>query len=365
MKIHEPDAQKNKDSVSLPADLIRTLGMVLVILLHASNEYYGAVITNPLESNFYWWTTTVYRSIALPCVPLFIMLSGAFLLRSSKVNEPIRVFLKKRLSRIGIAFVFWGFAYLAWSFFDRNIPVTVSNVIQGLVKGLFTGPYYHFWFLYVIAGLYLITPVLRAVVGFGERKILRYLIVLWIVGVAIVPLIELAAGYDLNNVFVIGGWIGYFILGTYLQRVRVRSSILYGLLLTGLVWTIASTWVMNSALSALGQYNFFMDDLAANVILASVCLYMILSKFPADWPGSKHPHFGRFVHAISMNTLPIYLFHIIILESLQKGYFGFKLSLTVMNPIVEVPLITAVTLLITLGLVLIMKKIPVLKKLIG
>ena len=364
MRIQEPGNQKSTDSISLPADLIRILAIVLVIMLHASNEYYGAVAIT-LEPNLYWWTATVYKAVAIPCVPLFIMLSGALLLRSSKVNEPIRVFLKKRLRRIGIAFVFWGAVYLAWSFFDKNIPVTVSNVVQGIIKGLFTGPYYHFWFLYVIAGLYLITPILRGIVGFGERKILRYLIVFWFVGIAIVPLIELAAGYDLSNVFLIGGWIGYFVLGTYLQRVHVRSSILYVFLSVGLVWTIVSTWIMNFAFSSLNQYNFFMDDQAANVILASVVLFMILSKFQADWPGSKHPHLGRVVHEVSMNTLPIYLFHIIILESLQKGYFGFKLSLTVMNPIVEVPLITAVTLLITLGLVLIMKKIPILRTLIG
>jgi surface polysaccharide O-acyltransferase-like enzyme len=361
----EPDNQKNKDSVSLPADLIRTIGIVLVILLHASNEYYGAIVRTPLETNVYWWTTTVYKSIAIPCVPLFIMLSGTLLLRSSKVNEPIRVFLKKRLSRIGLAFLFWGAVYLAWAFFITGNPVTFSNVTQGIVKGLFTGPYYHFWFLYVIAGLYLITPILRAVVGFGERKILRYLVVLWLVGIAIIPPIQLVAGFNILNVFVIGGWIGYFVLGTYLQRVHVRSSVLYGLLAAGIVWTIMSTWAMNFAFSGLGQYNFFMDDLSANVLLASVALFMILSKVSADWPGSKHPNLSKFVHAISINTLPIYLFHIIILESLQKGFFGFKLSLTVINPIIEVPLLTAITLLITLGLVLVMKKIPIIKKLIG
>jgi surface polysaccharide O-acyltransferase-like enzyme len=92
---------------------------------------------------------------------------------------------------------------------------------------------------------------------------------------------------------------------------------------------------------------------------------MILSKFKPDWPGSNHPHIGRVVHAISSNTLPIFLFHVIILESLQRGYFGFKLSLTIINPIIGVPLITIVTFFITFGLVLIMRKIPVLKKLIG
>jgi len=180
------------------------------------------------------------------------------------------------------------------------------------------------------------------------------------------PLLQLLTGYTLNtSIFVFGGWVGYFVLGTYLQKVRVRSSILYGLFFLGLIWTVASTWFMNFLFQSLEQDYFFFDYLTANVIVASVSLFMILSKFKVDWPGSNHPRVSRFIHAISSNTLPIFLFHIIILESLQRGYFGFKLSLTIINPIIGVPLITIVTFFITFGLVLIMGKVHVLKKLIG
>ena len=116
---------------------------------------------------------------------------------------------------------------------------------------------------------------------------------------------------------------------------------------------------------SLEQDYFFLDYLTANLIAASVALFMLLSRFKADWPGSNNPRVSQVAHAISENTLPIYLLHVIILESLQRGYFGFQLSLTTMNPVIGVPLITIVTFFITFGLVLIMKKIPVLKKLIG
>ena len=294
------------------------------------------------------------------------MLSGALLLQPSKVNEPIRVFLRKRLSRLGLAYLFWSVVYLAWGFFVTQVPVTLSNITEGLVKGLFTGPYYHFWFLYLIAGLYLITPILRAVIAHGDPKILRYLIVLWFLGVAVVPILQLIVGYGLySSVFVLGGWIGYFVLGVYVQKMQVRSSVLYVLLFLGLVWTVVGTWFMTFLFSPLGQYYFFLDYLTANVIVASVCLFLILSRFPADWPGTNHPHASRVVRAVSKNVLPIYLLHVIILESLQKGYFGFKLSLTTLNPIVGVPVIAVVVFFVTFGLVLLLKRVPVLKKLIG
>jgi surface polysaccharide O-acyltransferase-like enzyme len=358
--------KKGEGEFSLPVDLIRTVAILLVMILHASNEYYTAIQGTPLDSALYWGTSTIYKSLSLPCVPLFVMLSGALLLQQSKVHEPIRIFLRKRLNRIGLAFLFWGIIYLVWAFFITNTPVTPNNVVLGIERSIFTGPYYHFWFLYLIVGLYLITPILRAVIGFKDPRILKYLIIVWFLGVGIVPLINLIFGQTLNtSLFVLGGSIGYFVLGTYLQSVNVRTSTLGGLFFLGLGWTITSTWVMNFLFSPVGQNNFFLDYTTANVIIMSVTLFMILSKFPADWPGSKHPLVRRAIHVICINTLPIYLFHVIILQSLQRGYFGFQLSLTTMNPIVGIPFMAAVTFSITLALVLVMKQVPVLNKLIG
>jgi len=68
---------------------------------------------------------------------------------------------------------------------------------------------------------------------------------------------------------------------------------------------------------------------------------------------------------ISKNTLPIYLFHLIVLESLQNGYLGFKLSVTTLNPLVEIPLATAVTLAICLAVIVPLKKVPYLGRLLG
>ena len=109
MERHSLDPRKK---IAIPDDLIRTLAIFLVILLHASNEALQASSVSAAD----WWTAVVYKSVALSCVPLFVMLSGALLLQPAKLNEPIRVFLKKRLSRLGLAFAFWSGVYLSWSF---------------------------------------------------------------------------------------------------------------------------------------------------------------------------------------------------------------------------------------------------------
>jgi surface polysaccharide O-acyltransferase-like enzyme len=113
------------------------------------------------------------------------------------------------------------------------------------------------------------------------------------------------------------------------------------------------------------QGNFFFGYLTINVIIGSVALFLILLRFHSDWPGTNHKTIGRITQAMSKNTLPIFLFHVIILESFERGFFGFKLSFTTLNPIIEIPLLAALTLFITLGLILLMRKVPILKKLIG
>ncbi len=359
--------------INLPVDLIRCLAIFLVVFLHSSN---ATLQLFPVSSS-YWWTGVVYKSLTLACVPLFIMLSGALLLRPQKVNEPIRVFLKKRLSRLGLAFVFWSAIYTIWGFYVYHVPVTLSNIYLSVVKDLFTGAWYQFWFIYLIVGLYLVTPILRVVIAYASPKIIRYLILIWFLGVAIVPLAQLASGYELDLVVVIGGWVGYFVLGVYLQTIKLRNAVLYGLLALSFALTIFGVWLMNFPLSGLNTPYFFFDYLTVNVIVGSSALFMILMKFCADWPGPNHKNLGRLTHAISKNTLPIFLFHVLILEFFERGiftlilnyfkitFFSLTLNPSTLNPIIEIPLIAVLTFFITLGLVLVMRRVPILKKLIG
>ena len=54
-----------------------------------------------------------------------------------------------------------------------------------------------------------------------------------------------------------------------------------------------------------------------------------------------------------------------VLEAFQKGFFGFTISVNTLNPAIEIPLITGLTLFVCLGIVLPLKKIPFVQKLIG
>lgn len=83
---------------TVPADLIRTIAIVGVIVLHAANEAIAPQVMNQTEI-YRWWMVNIYQTLGRTGVPLFVMLTGALLLQPSK-NEPLSVFFKKRWARI-------------------------------------------------------------------------------------------------------------------------------------------------------------------------------------------------------------------------------------------------------------------------
>ncbi|MCX8150455.1 MAG: acyltransferase family protein [Candidatus Bathyarchaeota archaeon] len=345
----------------LNADLIRVVAITFVIFLHAATEPHEVSDIMASEEVTRWWVSNIYSSLARPAVPMFIMLSGALLLQPSKLNEPLRVFFKKRLARIGPPFLFWSLAYFAWRAFVNNEVLTFNSVLHSIL----TGPYLHFWFLYLITGLYLVTPLLRIIVAYADWKIIRYFLGLWVIGTAILPVLNMTEKFNLLGlVFIMTGGIGYFLVGPYLLRIRPRRWFLFLLFLAGTTWTIIGAYIVTGTIGErFGQ--IFYEPTSVSVIVASIALFMFLANFPADKSQKCCAPLNRLLTQISQNTLPIYLFHVMVLESLQKGFFGFRISITTMNPILEAPLLTLLTLFICLSVIYAAKKIPAVKKLIG
>ncbi|MCW3982907.1 MAG: acyltransferase family protein [Candidatus Bathyarchaeota archaeon] len=351
---------------ALPVDLIRTVAIVLVILLHASIEPNPNVDFMSPQGVELWWVSNVYDSIGRMCIPLFVMLTGALLLQPSKAEEPLRMFFKKRWSRIGIPIIFWNIVFFVWIFTVKEQPFSVVAVVQGLLAG----PYVHFWYLYVLIGLYLVTPLLRVIVVHADWKLIRYFLVVWFLGTGIIPLLFLCSSISpqavwfRDSVFILTGLVGYYLFGAYATQIRVRAGVLWTGLILSTLWTILGTYLLVGTLGeAYGQ--FFLDASSISVILASLSLFLILTAIPNRAIKNRLPLGSRVLKAISQNTLPIYIFHVIVLEALQYGYLGFKVSVTTINPIISVPLVTILTLMICLAIFAPLKKLPYVKRIIG
>ena len=370
---------------SVPVDVIRTVAIVGVILLHAAND-----LTSQ-QMNWFeivrWNTVTVYQSIGRLGVPLFLLLTGALLLQPSKLTEPIGVFFKKRVARIGLPFIFWGAIYFAWDFLVvnkiNNQPITTNSIIQGVL----TGPYYQFWYLYLLLGLYLITPILRVVMAHASRDLIKYILILWFLGAAIVPTIALVTSLHLDtNVLTITGYVGYFILGAYLLTVQISRSKLALYTAVGVTLTAIGTYVIAATVGGTEMY-FFQGYLSPTLIFAAASLFLLLIvvqsppstqtfAVPSDTENDFKPKEicaeppceskGRkLLRLISVNTLALYLFHVMVLETIQKGYLGFAINGNTINSVVGVPLNTVIVLFVSLGIIVGLKKVPGLKKLVG
>jgi surface polysaccharide O-acyltransferase-like enzyme len=294
------------------------------------------------------------------------MLTGALLLQPNKADEPIRVFFKKRWNRIGIPVLFWGAIFFVWDFTVKGQAFTVVSILQGVLAG----PYIHFWYVYILVGLYLITPLVRVLVAHADWRIIRYFLILWFVGTGLISILTLSvaispqAHWFRDSVFILTGLIGYFILGAYVNRLKFRRSLLYLGLVLGSVWTIIGTYILEGTLGSVYS-QFFLDASSFSVIVASVTLFLLLAAIPNSTIEVKLPRGSRILKVISQNSLPIYLFHVIVLEALQKGYLGIKISVTTINPLIEIPLVTAVTLLICLAILVPLKKLPYVNRIIG
>lgn len=350
---------------SVNVDLIRTIAMVEVILLHAAGRW--AITSqeinqmNPLEIT-HWGIVNIYQSIGAIAVPLFLMLTGALLLQPEK-QESLGVFFKKRWARIGLPSLFWGVAYFVWDFTVQNIPFTPSVIIQGILNG----PYTQMWYLYVLVSLYFLTPILRTFIAHADPTLIKYFAVLWIASVAIIPVFSLFTTFELNsNVFTLTGYVGFFVLGTYLSTVQIRRSTITILMILGISLTALFTYVLAANVGGKEMY-FFQQYFSPTVILASVMMFLLLLtiKPPTVQKESRPSAFHKLISVISQHTLAIFFIHVMIIESIQLGYFGFTLNRNTLNPIIEVPLLTAITLLASLAIILLLKKVPYLKKLIG
>jgi surface polysaccharide O-acyltransferase-like enzyme len=112
------------------------------------------------------------------------------------------------------------------------------------------------------------------------------------------------------------------------------------------------------------QTGFFHGYLSFNMIIASAALFLILISIPRTRVESGNGSFSRLLHWIGQNTLPIYLVHVIVLESLHLGLLGFYLPYT-HNLLIDVPVVATITFVLSSTIIYLLKKIPYVSKLMG
>ena len=114
--------------------------------------------------------------------------------------------------------LFWTLFYTAVKLFDGDISP------KELLTSLFSIPFSAqnegvLWFMYTLAGLYLITPILRGWLRTASGKEIRFYLIIWAVTMCY-PVLRLVL--DINDsstgvLYYVSGYAGYFVLGYWMQ----------------------------------------------------------------------------------------------------------------------------------------------------
>jgi surface polysaccharide O-acyltransferase-like enzyme len=342
-------------------DFIHAIAILMVIFVHTSSFPYsipGGPINATIVGN--WFTSDIFGAIGYLGVPIFVMIGGALLLDREKADEPIRVFYKKRFNRIGVPLVFWSLIFFIWSYTVHKQPFTVFSIEQGVL----TGSYPILWFLYLLVGLYLATPILRVLVKHIDRKKFTLLIVLWFIGTSITPLIHAFTDFNYNPLmFVFTDWVGYYFLGIYLVSSKLRPKIVYPLLAASLAVAILGDWFITATFGQAAT-GFFHGYLSFDMIIASAATFLILVSIPRTAIEKNNNILTRLMHWLGQNTLPLYLLHIIVLEAIQLGLLGFKFPYTGII-LIDSPILFVMALTISSVIIYALKKVPYVGRIIG
>lgn len=280
------DAPKEGHSYEL--DYLRTMAAVLVIMMHSICDIFVPQVS--LGDPGYG-ILKITLGLSLCCNVLYVMLSGALILKPKK--ESIKDFYARRLSRVLIPTLCYFALYMFVGYRKEIFAEGFFRGIATMFKGLLTGrPDYmpHIWLVYVILGLYILAPFLRIIVEHITEGQLFGLIVAGFVFNAlttVLPIFGISFGIDTP----IAGWMGVFFLGYYMttEHAKKRYGVFMALGVIGLIAPILCIYfnpallgyVANQTpfmwLAGSGFFAFFMSFKKIfgkrNVVIAAISKY--------------------------------------------------------------------------------------------
>lgn len=338
----------------LAVDVIKVVAMVCVVVLHSCD----LILDGTSKDQVSWWIGFTYAALSICGVPLFVMASGALLLKPGQVYPSLTTFYRRRLSKIIVPLFIWSVVY----YLCMHDPNTFSTADFGQFfrELVYAKVAKHLWFLYLMIGIYLSAPFLNTMFGNApDRYYVWFVLLCFFLGPPNVMLVfVLDYTFFLNNLLFCT-YVGYYVLGRYLYDrseflERRRGSLLaaFGLLVAA---TVLACWGLNVA--GKPYPLMFLDYSLFNVCAASALAFALLRSFSYAW---LRPHAAR-VAALSNASYGVYLVHILFREMLRNGMLGFRFSPLTVNPLLGVPLSALAILGLSLALVFVLRRIPLLR----
>lgn len=317
-------------------DLFKIICIIAVIIVHvSSSNAFDHKYAYLFNKNFS--IINFYNMLTRFCVPGFVMISGMFLLDK---DIDIKTIFKKYIFRSLVLYVIFSMLYAIVYYYEKDVSI-FSTFISG---------YYHLWYLYLLIGLYLVTPFLRKIVS--DKKIILYFIILCFIFSIIVPFIITIFGLkDLQtvishlNVYMPLGYVIYFVTGYYLSKNKVNNKIFY---ILGIIGTIANYVLFNKLSYHTVLYNRI--DLIPGTFFQSIAIFLFFKNLRIKK--------NAIISYISNLVCGIYLVHLFVIK-LILYYFPY---IVYKNVIVNILVISIIVFILSLLITVSLKKIPILKR---
>lgn len=280
--------------------VLRSCACFMVVYLHCAGTFVAQI-----DDQFNWWSSTFIDVLTRCSVPIFVMITGALL---GNNTDEYSVFIKKRISRIVVPLIIWGFIYILFYYFLKGDDYSIKKIVSVFISGPIS---FHLWYLYMIVGIYLFIPIINPWLQKASNKEIWIFLALWQLASFIYPLYEhkmkMEPGIDLVY---FSGFIGYYVLGYAILHKRLLNQLSKNwsavLFILATVFTYACILWMSS--KGKSPVLFMHNYLYLNIAIAAVALFIFVQQLKINL------RLTNFFALTGKLSFGIYLFHIIPLK---------------------------------------------------
>lgn len=342
-------------------DLLKVLAIYAVIVIHSAAPYLTRYEALGLHD---WWAGNIYDSAARWCIPVFVMLSGFFLIEKYR-EETFRSFFARRFFRVLFPLMIWSFIYFLWRIYANKEELSLSS----FVPMLFMEPvYYHLWYMYLVIELYLLAPIMGLYMKYSCCRHNWYYLALWFWVAVVLTFIE--SWFNIRTYISIGTensifkFAGYFALGWMLKdfEIKALNKVLFILLFVlGLSITAYGTYLA-TIMKNNGQFSgIFYEYFSFSVFMMAVSIFIVGKSLR---PLALFNRFerGHKVLGFTAASVPgIYLVHAMLIAVAKRSMLGFKFTPDMMDPFIGIPVFAFGIFLASLLVVFVIKILPIIK----
>ena len=298
--------QKNQHIVWL--DVVRFIAMFTVVCCHCTDPFNFYPGTAPNIGEIKLWGA-IYGSVLRPCVPLFVMITGALLL---PVRGDTSTFYKKRIPRVFYPFLIWSvlynlfpwitgllglnpqiildfFPYAGEEVMQQSFSVSLEYIL--MIPFNFSILAVHMWYIYLLIGLYLYLPVFSAWVEKASERAKLMFLLAWGVTFLLPYYYQFVSNYlwgtcswnSFGMLYAFAGFNGYLLLGHYLKNLEwsLKKTLAIGIPMFAVGYAV--TFLGFRHITALPEYTDEMLELfftycSLNVVMMTIPVFMLAKK---------------------------------------------------------------------------------------